>query len=168
MLRMKRTPDTDYFYYRAINQWDIYKDRNNIPLSYELAKYLSTIEIKIGGTYTTSDCGYMEEDNRFPVINGLEAFSSHHIATLQDMNKIFEDESIAKILLDFNHDINLDLLYFTIEKFFKDYPLNDYIQVVNQLKDWNVVKEFYCKVEEDNSFNDENWERLMDNIIIYD
>ena len=163
---MRRTPDTNYYYYRAINQWDIYKDRNNIPLTYELAKYLSTIEIKIGGEYMESDSGYLERDDRFPVYNGLEAFSSHHIDTTLDMEKILEDEDVANILLDYNHSINLDLLYYTIGRFFKDYPLKEYINVINNLKEWDVVKEFCGDEERYNTFSEKDWDKLMDDIMI--
>ena len=109
-LTMRRTPDTNYYYYWVKTQWDIYRNRKNIPLTYELAKYLSTIDIKIGGTYMESDGGYMEEDHRFPIYNGLDAFSSHHIDSTDDMDKILEDENVANIL--FNGK-NLDLLYLT-------------------------------------------------------
>lgn len=164
---MRRTPDTNYHYYLVITQWDIYKNRKNIPLSFELAKYLSTIDIKIGGTYMESDGGYIEVDNRFPVYNGLEAFSLHHIDTIEDMDKIIEDKHIATILLDYTHSVNLDLLYYTIRKFFKDYSLEEYIDVINQLKDWDVLKEFYGDEEEYNSFNEEDWNSVMDAILIH-
>lgn len=166
-LTMRRTPDTNYYYYVVITQWDIYKTRPNIPLTYKLAKYLSTINIKIGGTYMESDGGYMEEDNRFPVYNALEAFSTHHIDTIQDMERIVEDESVAKIMLDHTNSVNLDLLYYVIRKFFTDYPLKDYIEVINQLKDWDVVKKFYGDEENYNTFHDEDWNNLMSNIMIY-
>lgn len=165
-LTMRRTPDTNYHYYLVITQWDIYRNRKNIPLTYSLAKYLSKIDIKLGGTYMESDGGYMEEDHRFPVYNGLDAFSSHHIDTKEDIDKILEDESIANILLDYTHSVNLDLLYYAIEKFFKDYPLKEYLIVINQLKDWNVVKEYYGDEEEYNSFSDKDWDELINSIII--
>ena len=166
-LTMRRTPDTNYYYYWVKTQWDVYSNRKNIPLTYELAKYLSTIDIKLGGTYMESDGGYMEEDHRFPVYNGLEAFSSHHIDTNKDMDKILEDENLASILLDYTHGINLDLLYYTIGIFFEDYPLNEYIDIVNQLKDSDVIKEFYGDEEKFNSFSKEDWDKLMNNIMIY-
>lgn len=166
-LTMRRTPDTNYHYYLVITQWDIYKNRKNIPLSFELAKYLSTIDIKIWGTYMESDGGYIEVDNRFSVYNGLEAFSLHHIDTIEDMDKIIEDKHIATILLDYTHSVNLDLLYYTIRKFFKDYSLEEYIDVINQLKDWDVLKEFYGDEEEYNSFNEEDWNSVMDAILIH-
>lgn len=113
-----------------------------------------------------SDGGYMEEDHRFPVYNGLDAFSSHHIDTKEDIDKILEDESIANILLDYTHSVNLDLLYYAIEKFFKDYPLKEYLIVINQLKDWDVVNEYYGDEEEYNSFSDKDWDELINSIII--
>lgn len=162
-LTMRRTPDTNYYYYWVKTQWDIYRNRKNIPLTYELAKYLSTIDIKIGGTYMESDGGYMEEDHRFPIYNGLDAFSLHHIDSTDDMDKILEDENVANIL--FNGK-NLDLLYYTIERFFKDYPLTEYLNVINQLKDWDLVKEYYGDEEEYNSFSDKDWNELINSIII--
>ena len=165
-LTMRRTPDTNYHYYLVITQWDIYRNRKNIPLTYPLAKYLSKIDIKLGGTYMESDGGYMEEDHRFPVYNGLEAFSSHHIDTKQDIENILEDENIANILFDYNHSINMDLLYYAIGIFFKDYPLKEYLNVINQLKDWDVVKEYYGDEEEYNSFNDKDWNELINSIML--
>lgn len=165
-LTMRRTPDTNYHYYLVITQWDIYRNRKNIPLTYSLAKYLSKIDIKLGGTYMESDGGYMEEDHRFPVYNGLEAFSLHHIDTKQDIESILEDESIANILFDYNHSVNMDLLYYTIGKFFKDYPLKGYLNVINQLKDWDVVKNYYGDKEEYNSFNDKDWSELINSIML--
>ena len=110
-----------------------------------------------------SDGGYMEEDHRFPVYNGLEAFSSHHINSKEDMNKILNDANVAITLLNGG---NLDMLYYTIELFFKDFSVQEYIDVINQLKNWDVIKEFYGDEEEYNSFNDNDWDRLMHNIII--
>ena len=162
-LTMRRTPDTNYSYYWVKTQWDVYRNSKNIPLTYELAKYLSTIDIKIGGTYMESDGGYMEEDHRFPVYNGLEAFSSHHINSKEDMNKILNDANVAIILLNGG---NLDMLYYTIELFFKDFSVQEYIDVINQLKNWDVIKEFYGDEEKYNSFNDNDWDRLIHNIII--
>ena len=165
-IHMLRTPDTNYYYYSVITQWDIYRKRNNIPLTYELTKYLSTINIMLGGEYMVSDGGYIEEDNRFPIYNGLAAFSSHHIYSKQDMAKILEDKNLTNILLDSAHGINMDLLYYSIEQFFKDFPLKEYLNVVNQLKDWAEVKVIYDHEEEKNCFKDKDWENLRNSIVI--
>lgn len=142
-LTMRRTPDTNYHYYWVKTQWDVYSNRKNIPLTYDLAKYLSGIEIKLGGTYMESDGGYMEEDHRFPIYNGLAAFSSHHIDTEKDMEEMLKDEEITDIVFGISNSTNIDLLYYAIELFFQDYSLREYIGIVNRLKDWDVVKEYY-------------------------
>lgn len=54
----------------------------------------------------------------------------------------------------------------TIERFFKDYPLTEYLNVINQLKDWDLVKEYYGDEEEYNSFSDKDWNELINSIII--
>lgn len=139
-LTMRRTPDTNYYYYYVETQWDIYSNRKNIPLTYELAKYLSGIEIKIGGIYMKSDGGTIEEDQRFPIFNGLQWFSHHHIASYKDIMMCLTDDEIANILL-VNH--NSDLIKAIIEIFFKDYSVKDYIEIVNRQKDWDVIDKYY-------------------------
>ena len=79
------------------------------------------------------------------------------------MNKILNDANVAIILLNGG---NLDMLYYTIELFFKDFSVQEYIDVINQLKNWDVIKDFYGDEEEYNNFNDNDWDRLMHNIII--
>ena len=60
----------------------------------------------------------------------------------------------------------MDLLYYAIGIFFKDYPLKEYLNVINQLKDWDVVKEYYGDEEEYNSFNDKDWNELINSIML--
>ena len=97
------------------------------------------------------------------VITGIRRCGKSSLLKLF-MEKILEDENIANMLLDYSNSINLDLLYYILRKFFKDYPLKEYINVINQLKDWDVVKGFYGGEEELNSFNDKDWDRLMKSI----
>ena len=140
---MRRTPDTNYYYYDVETQWDIYLNRKNIPLTYALAKFLIGINIKLGGGYVKSDGGYIEEDYRFPVFNGLEAFSNHHMASLQDTVKCIEDPPIADMLLRPENSANIDMITFITDSFFKDYDIKDYIDIINGLKNWDNIKEFY-------------------------
>ena len=142
-LTMRRTPDTNYYYYYVETQWDIFWKRKNIPLTYELANFLLGINIKLGGTYMESDGGYMEEDHRFPVYNGLEAFSSHHMASLQDTIKCMEDPKIADMLLCPENGVNIDLITLITDSFFMDYDIKDYIDIINGLKNWDKIREFY-------------------------
>lgn len=138
-LTMHRTPDTNYYYYYVETQWDIFSKRNNIPLTYELAKYLAGIEIKIGGTYIEADDGTIEEDQRFPVFNGLQLFSHHHIASHKDILLCIEDGKVADVMLANN---NSDLVNAIMELFFKDYAIKDYIEIINRQKDWDVIDVF--------------------------
>lgn len=138
--RMQRTPDTNYSSYSIETQWDIFINRINIPLTYEMAKYLKGLDIKIGGGYTESDGGYIESDHRFPIVNALQEFSHHHIESFKDILLCMEDEDIADVLLK-NH--NLDLLKTITDMFFKDYTIKQYIEVINKLKNWNEIDEFY-------------------------
>jgi hypothetical protein len=104
-----------------------------------LAKYLSGIEIKIGGTYMESDGGTIEEDLRFPVFNGLQLFSHHHIASYKDIMMCLADDEVADIML-VNH--NSDMINAIVDLFFKDYSVKDYIDIINRQKDWDVIDEF--------------------------
>lgn len=141
-LTMLRTSDTNYHFYYAETQWDIFRSRINIPLNYELAKYLSGIEIKIGGTFVMGDDVYMEEDHRFPVFNGLEVFAEHHLASFHDKMMCLEDEEILDILLCPEKTTNIDLVKTIITLFFKDYTIKDYIDIINKQKDWKNYKIF--------------------------
>ena len=105
-----------------------------------MAKYLKGLDIKIGGGYIESDGGYIESDYRFPIVNALQEFSHHHIESFKDILLCMEDEDIADVLLK-NH--NLDLLKTITDMFFKDYTIKQYIEVINKLKNWNEIDEFY-------------------------
>ena len=135
---MRMTADTTYFFYHVVTQWDIFLDRINIPLTYELAKALSEKSIKFGGTYQTSEGGYIEGDKRFPIVNGLEAFSSHHIASVEDCRKCLEDETITDILLGQKTYANKDLIDYVFDCFFKDFKIENYLDIINCLKDWDT------------------------------
>lgn len=132
----------DEYYYCVETQWDTYKNRKNIPLTYEIANFLLGCNIKLGGTYMEDYRGIMYEDNRFPVFNGLEVFSSHHIDSPQDIIKCIEDPKIVDILLRPENSVNIDLIKFITDSFFKDYSIKDYIDIVNGLKDWDKIREF--------------------------
>ena len=140
-LGMRRTPDYNYHYYRVITQWDILANHINVPLTYKLAKLLNSLDITIGGTFVESDGGYLEEDYRNPIVNALSHFSSHHIASENDIKLIIEDEELLESFLN-SDDINLDIVKFLSDNFFSNFSVNDYIIIVNQMKDWNHIIKF--------------------------
>lgn len=140
---MQRTPDTNYHFYKVYNRWDYFMYNNSIRLTYEISKYLYSITITLGGAYTLLDDGsYMEEDERNPKVNGLEAFNMLGIASSEDLVKICNDDDLIEIFLNGKQGFNTEITDYLIENFFSDYSLDDYLNIINQLKDWdNIVKD---------------------------
>ena len=141
-ITMRRTPDTNYHYYWVRTKWDDFSSHINIPLTYEMAKYLKSIDVKIGGTYCESDGGYLEEDHRWPVFNGLHLFIHHHIESNEDIDKILEDENLLSDFLNPDDTCNEDIISYMCENFFKNISLSQYLEIVNGLKDWDNIKKF--------------------------
>lgn len=140
---MQRTPDTNYHFYKVYNRWDYFMYNNSIRLTYEISKYLYSITITLGGAYTLLDDGsYMEEDARNPKVNGLETFNMHGIASIEDLVKICNDDDLIEIFLNGKQGFNTEITDYLIDSFFSDYSLDDYLNIINQLKDWdNIVKD---------------------------
>ena len=140
---MQRTPDTNYHFYKVYNRWDYFMYNNSIRLTYEISKYLYSITITLGGAYTLLDDGsYMEEDARNPKVNGLEAFNMHGIASIEDKMRICNDDELIEVFLNGKQGFNPEITDYLIENFFSDYSLDDYLNIINQLKDWdNIVKD---------------------------
>lgn len=139
----KRTPDTNYHYYEVITKWDILSRHINIPLTYELAKYLYGLDITIGGTYSLADGISMEDDNRWPSVNGLFLFKNHHFENIAEMEKIIEDDELLETILNIEHECNKDIIKYLVKVFFERISLKQYIEIVNRLKDWDIIKIFY-------------------------
>lgn len=139
----RRTPDTNYTYYDVETQWDIYKQRVNIPLTYEIAKLLHSKEIEFGGSFVESDGGYIEEDYRHPLINGLLAFSEHHFLSLEDAIKCYNDIEMRDVFLNPMNPTNLDLVDMLISYFLYNYSLEDYLWIINKFKDWDNINHYY-------------------------
>ena len=132
-----------YSYYNIITKWDILGSHRNIPLSYEMAKYLKGKDITLGGMYVESDGYYLEEgrSNINPVYNALYCFSGHHISSEKDKEKIVMDSELLDFFLGKGGFVNLDILEYLAIPFFKDYSVADYISIINQMKDWDSIIE---------------------------
>ena len=139
---MRRTPDTNYHYYMVITKWDELYMHENVPLTYELAKYLQSIDITIGGTYCESDGGYLEEDYRNQVYNGLKLFTSHHIESEDDIIKIVNDITLLESFLKLGYSCNEDIISYMINVFFSKTNLQDYLDIVNQMKEWDTIRNY--------------------------
>lgn len=94
-----RTPDTNYYYYKRVTAWDILSRQETILLTYDTCKYLMSIEVKIGGSYTLEDNSYHTDDipNRF--INGLKLFQSCSVKDEDELVKILNDTELVGFLL---------------------------------------------------------------------
>ena len=113
----------------------------NIPINYELAVYLRDLEITIGGTYCESDGGTIEEDHRWPKVNALRWCSNHHVENKEEIEKIIDDQSLLEVLLNPDNSINSDIVTYMCNEFFKSTTIQQYLDIINNLKDWdNVVK----------------------------
>ncbi len=135
----RRTPDTNYHYHRAYTMWDYYSQNASVTLTYELSKYLETITVNIGGMYIMEDGCYLGEDHRNQKFNGLYLFANHKISSIEEIEKICNDSD----LLDaFMQNANTDIIDYLIDVFFKDYKVEDYISIINNMKDWSQVHEF--------------------------
>ena len=139
---MHRTPDTNYYYYWVLTKWDEMYTHKNIPLTYELAKFLKSIDITIGGTYCKSDGGYIEEDHRNQVWNGLKFFTDHYIESEKDMIRIINDVELLDSFLKTENTCNEEIVSFMVDYFFNKTCLQEYLDIINQMKDWDSIREF--------------------------
>lgn len=139
-LTMRRTPDTNYSYYLVITKWDMMHTHKNVPLTYEIVNYLHSIDITIGGTYCESDGGYIEEDHRNMVVNGLEFFTNHHFESEEDIIKVINDVDLLDFFL--NKSCNEDLVPYMARIFFSKTSLQEYLDIVNAMKDWDKIRIF--------------------------
>ena len=135
---------TKYITYRVITKWDEFANCSILPLTYDIAKYLSNITIKLGGTYVTDEYGEEEKNSKYPIFNGLQAFSHHSFATTEDKILCLEDEKIVEILLSDKNCTSDDFISFIVEEFFKDYSIEDYMKIIDAIKktDWCDIKQF--------------------------
>lgn len=135
----RRTPDTNYHYHRAYTMWDYFSQNASVTLTYELSKYLQTITVNIGGMYIMEDGCYLGEDHRNQKFNGFYLFANHKISSNEEIEKICND---SELLDAFMKKANTDIIDYLIDAFFKDYKVEDYISIINNLKDWSQVHEF--------------------------
>lgn len=147
----RRTPDTNYSFYRVITKWDVLADNDNVPLTYDIARYLKDVKITIGGSIIETDTGYIEEDDTNKEVNGLFLFSSHHIDSVTDIENIINDEDLLEALFAPSCLVNEDVTKYMVDIFFNKVSIEDYLSLVNNMNDWDNIKEVY---EKDTSFNE--------------
>lgn len=129
-----RRPDTNYHWHELKTKWDYFINNEKVLLTYELCLFLKKTSIILGGSYCTlDDTDYIEKDFRYQKINGLMAFCKHHIVNVVELEKICSNQE----LLDFffiEEYKNNDVIDYLIEKFFKDYHIEDFLVLLKDLK----------------------------------
>lgn len=135
----RRTPDTNYHYHRAFTMWDYFLQNEEVSLTYDLCKYLQNITVNIGGMFVMEDGCYLGEDHRNQKYNGFDLFSRHKISSAEEIEKICNDPELLEAFLKKPNTYIIDYL---IDEFFKDYRVEDYLYMINQMNDWDSVYEF--------------------------
>ncbi|MBD1428809.1 hypothetical protein [Sphingobacterium litopenaei] len=135
---MSRRPDTNYHYYKRVTAWDILCRQESILLTYDICKYLMSIEVKIGGSYTLEDGHYHTDDVPNHFVNGLQLFRYCSVKNEEELVKILNDSELIDFLLsntmhnktDFkNRDTNYSIVDRIILDFFKDFPFENFKKI---------------------------------------
>ena len=130
---MQRTPDVNYHFYKRITMWNILSEEGTFLLTYDLCKYLISIDVIIGGSYTIEDRDFLTEDIPNYPINALKLFSNRDVLNDEEFDKIIHDESIIDFLLTNSTKTYDNKNYVTgviidklILKFFSDFPFEKF------------------------------------------
>ncbi len=135
---MRRTPDTNYHYYKRVTTWDMLSMQESILLTYDLCKFLISLDVVVGGSYILEDGHYHTDDVPNYSINALKLFQSRNVVNNEEFIKIIHDKEIIEFLF-----ANADLRacsenYYIIDKliidFFKDFPFEKF-EALTILKD---------------------------------
>lgn len=135
--RMKRTPDTNYHYYRRVTAWDILSKQESILLTYDLCKYLMSIDVFVGGSYVLEDGHFHSDDKPNYPINALKLFRFRDILNDDEFIKITQDENIIEFLFA-NADPPIWRDYYVagniidklIMNFFKDFSFEKFKEII--------------------------------------
>ena len=74
--------------------------------------------------------------------NGLKLFTSHHIESEEDVIKIVNDITLLESFLKLGYSCNEDIISYMINVFFSKTNLQDYLDIVNQMKEWDTIRNY--------------------------
>lgn len=130
---MRRTPDTNYHFYYRVTAWDILSKQESILLTYDLCKYLMSIDIVIGGSYVLEDSCYHTDDVPNYSENALKVFSLRDVYDNNEFIKISQDESLVEFFLANAKPISWDKSRYVVNSFIDKL-------IVNFFKDFSFEK----------------------------
>ena len=131
---MHRRPDTNYCYYKRVTGWDMLAKQESVLLTYDICRYLMSINIKTGGSYTLEDDNYLTDDIPNYDINGLKLFQFRDVKDEKEFNKIADDTELIEFFLEnrdcFVSDKRINIIDKIILEFFKDFSFEKFKDIV--------------------------------------
>lgn len=122
--------DESYYVFTTKTGWDAFLENKNLKLTYDVCKYLYSINISIGDFYETE---YLSE--KYPIcrsINGLKAFRNKPIKDNYELELIYKDKKLLNLF--FTYDFyKADVVNYVINKFFINYKLKDWYDTLKIL-----------------------------------
>ena len=124
--------DTYYYVYEVKTMWNYFNENKELCIDYDTCKVLSKISIVVGGEYEKEykDQTYYDEGFYSAEVNGLEYFAAHKFISDKEIDKLFEDEDLFKKLLQYG---NKSVIEYCLNLFFKDYTIDKFFKVVEQI-----------------------------------
>lgn len=107
--------------------------QESILLTYDLCKFLLSLDVVVGGSYILEDGHYHTDDIPNYSIKALKLFQSKNIVNNEEFIKIIHDKEIIEFLF-----ANTDMRawsenYYIIDKliidFFKDFPFEKFVSL---------------------------------------
>ena len=135
---MQRTPDTNYHYYKKMTLWDLLSRQESILLTYDLCKYLMSIDVQIGGSYTLEDGHYRAEEKDNFNINALLLFRFRDVADEKELLRIARDINMLDFLFANAESPTLyredyivgNIIDKLIMIFFEDFPFDKFKEAI--------------------------------------
>lgn len=139
---MQRTPDTNYHYYKRVTTWDMLAKQKTILLTYDLCKFLISLDVVIGGSYVLEDGHYHTDDIPNHPINALKLFRFKDIINSEEFEKIVHDREIINFLFanaeppKWGQDYYIvgNIIDKLIINFFKDFSFEEFKEIAVEKK----------------------------------
>lgn len=137
---MQRTPDTNYHYYKRVTTWDMLAEQKTILLTYDLCKFLISLDVIVGGSYVLEDGHYHTDDIPNHPINALKLFRFKDAMNSEEFEKIAHDKEIINFLFanaeppQWGQDYYIvgNIIDKLIINFFKDFPFEEFKEIADK------------------------------------
>lgn len=139
---MQRTPDTNYHHYKRVTTWDVLAKQETILLTYDLCKFLISLDVVIGGSYVLEDGNYHTDDIPNHPVNALKLFRFRDVMNNEEFEKIAHDKEIVNFLFAnaepprWGQDYYIvgNIVDKLIINFFKDFSFEEFKEIAAEQK----------------------------------